>query len=121
MQGPIYPPSAPVPYSSGHQQQQPLFIIIPSTSGKSHKPKIVPYDRSFSSSILEYPNNLLHRRSLLRSNLRKAPKRVVLQASGDNLMDRAGPSNQDKFLISEEVQSPSRADLQLHSSLEDNS
>lgn len=38
MQGPSYQPM-PAPYPS--HQQQPLFIIIPSVSGK-HKPRVVP-------------------------------------------------------------------------------
>lgn len=73
-QSPMYP----MPYPSSSHQQQPLFIIIPSTSGKSHKPHIVPASqyasRSYTDSV-PYPQNLLLRRSLIRNKPTKYPQK----------------------------------------------
>lgn len=80
-QSPMYPVPA---YPSGGQQQQPLFIIIPSSSGKSHKPHIVPASHYASSrSYTDHPQNqnLLQRRFLIRKTIsqhQKKPSKVFL-------------------------------------------
>lgn len=90
---PAYPaPASQSHYSAGHQhQQQPLFIIIPSASGKSYKPQVVaPYANMYSPPPLDYHGHS-NRRSIFRGTGPKSTARSIRVASSSLNRHQAFP------------------------------
>lgn len=115
-QSPMYPMPA---YPSGGQQQQPLFIIIPSSSGKSHKPQIIPASHYASSRSYTGHQNLLQRRSLIRKTIsqhRKKPSKVFLDKVKHKVGAIKGDASNGLVVFSDRALSISPASTSIRSS-----
>lgn len=90
----------PMPYPSGGHQQQPLFIIIPSASGRPSKPHIVPASHYASRSYTDpvhYPQNLLLRRSFIRNKPTKHSQKTHSKRFQDKLKQQIGFAGSQRF------------------------